>query len=96
MVPYHSKDCSQYPRAIEFLACTAEIQQFIQNQHTASMSIPTLHRPIIEGLETDEEIWKAAMAEYNELKETDDSGLNFDKQDVPVGCLRAPCRIATR
>ena len=46
---------------------------------TAS-SIPTRHRPIFDGLTTGEEKFKAAMDEYNELKETDADGLDFSNK----------------
>eukprot|EP00580_Thalassiosira_gravida_P000386 CAMPEP_0201617500 /NCGR_PEP_ID=MMETSP0492-20130828/36526_1 /ASSEMBLY_ACC=CAM_ASM_000837 /TAXON_ID=420259 /ORGANISM="Thalassiosira gravida, Strain GMp14c1" /LENGTH=313 /DNA_ID=CAMNT_0048085783 /DNA_START=64 /DNA_END=1005 /DNA_ORIENTATION=+ len=44
------------------------------------MTIPTRHRPIFDGLTTGEEKFKAAMAEYDELKETDADGLDFSNK----------------
>lgn len=42
--------------------------------------IPKLHRPIFDGLETDEEKLKVAMAEYNALKDADQDGLDFSNK----------------
>lgn len=41
------------------------------------MNIPKLHRPIFDGLTTDEEKMTAAMAEYETLKGADEEGLDF-------------------
>ena len=42
--------------------------------------IPKRHRPIFDGLESDEEKFKVAMAEYNELKDPDENGLDFSNK----------------
>lgn len=43
-------------------------------------NIPTLHRPIFDGLDSDEAKFKAAMAEYDLLKDTDPEGLDFSNK----------------
>lgn len=42
-----------------------------------TIKIPKLHRPIFDGLTTDEEKMAAAMAEYEALKDADEEGLDF-------------------
>lgn len=43
----------------------------------ATIPIPQQHRPIFDGLDTVEEKTKAAMEEYNNMKEADEDGLDF-------------------
>lgn len=42
--------------------------------------IPTLQRPIFDGLTNDEDKFKASMAEYEVLKGTDEDGLDFSNK----------------